>query len=65
MYVYPSPLSFKKAFIMLVPRNGTAVSSTGGTESLLLQGHCWVAVGGCSSRFGWKQGGLEDALPYT
>lgn len=44
MYVYPSPLSFKKAFIILVPKNGTAMSSTGGTESLLLQGLRLVAA---------------------
>lgn len=41
------------------------MNSRGGTESLSLQDDQWVAVGGCRSSFGWKQGGLEDALPYT
>lgn len=71
IYAYPSPLSFKKAFIV-VSANGWhfVLNSRLTTEPLYrcsssCRNRGGSAVAGCISSFGWKQGGLVDTLPYT
>lgn len=70
IYAYPSPLSFKKAFIIL-HANGWhfVLNSRVATEPLCscsssCRNRGGSAAAGCISSFGWKQGRLVDTLPY-
>lgn len=65
MYVYPSSLSFRKTFIIVSAHEWYCCEYQRENRIAIPAGSPLGSAGGCSSRFGWKQGGLEDALPYT
>lgn len=56
------PSKFQEGFYHISAQEWHCYEQHRGNRITLAAG---VAVGGCSSRFGWKQGGREDALPYT